>query len=194
VAWLLAQRHQWSQFRALSRDVTNVLASDFPGNVGDRYAGFFAALLVTATLATPVLGLPGDPETTVRSVMEGLSQPQEESDTALRALVDFLGWAISRQGLFEGREDPERPPLIYAGRWAQDQYIAVFPDQARRQLVRMGYDPEEVIRLWRGREWLKVDQDRLTHRMRILGVTHYMITLDWTAVMAAVAPEDLWVP
>jgi hypothetical protein len=58
----------------------------------------------------------------------------------------------------------------------------------------MGYDPEEVIRLWRGREWLKVDQDRLTHRMRILGVTHYMITLDWTAVMAAVAPEDLWVP
>jgi hypothetical protein len=93
ISWLLAHRHQWPQFRVLYRDVTNVLASDFPGNVGDRYAGYFAALLVTATLATPVLGLPGDPETTVRSVMEGLSQPQEESDTALRALVDFgLPW------------------------------------------------------------------------------------------------------
>ena len=107
--------------------------------------------------------------------------------------MDFLGWAISRQGLFEGCEDSEHPPLIYAGRWSQDQFIAVFPHQGRSQLTRMCYSPEAVLRSWRERGWLRVDQDRLTRRMRVLGVPQHMITLDWAAVMAAMMAEDLLV-
>jgi hypothetical protein len=194
VAWLLAHRLQWDEFRELYRELTNVLARDFPGNVGDRYAGYFAAMLVTATLATPVLDLPGDPETLVRSVMEELSQPREEADTALRALVDFTGWAVGSQGLFEGKDDVEHPPKTYLGWWEQGHFIAVFPHEARSQLVRMGYSPEATFRSWRDRGWLIADRDRFTHRLRVLGVPQHMIALDWAAVMAAMTPEELLVP
>jgi hypothetical protein len=178
----------------LYRELTDALARDFPGNVDDRYAGYFAALLVSATLATPVLGLPGDPEPIVRTVMEKLSQPQEESDTAFRALADFTGWAVGSQGLFQGKDDPEHPPRTYLGRWDQGRHIAVFPHQARSRLTRMGYSPEATFRAWRERGWLKVDQGRFTHRLRVLGVPQRMIALDWTAVMAATTPEEQLVP
>jgi hypothetical protein len=190
----LAHRHQWPEFRELYRELTGVLAREFPGNVGDRYAGYFAVMLVTATLATPVLGLPGDPESLIRAVMEELSQPLEDADATLRALVDFTGWAIGSQGLFEGKDDPEHPPKTYLGRWEQGHYIAVFPHQARSQLARMGYSPEASFRSWRDRGWLMADRDRFTHRLRVLGVPQHMIALDWAAVMAATAPQGALVP
>jgi hypothetical protein len=44
VTWLLAHRSQWGDFRTLYNDLTNTLALNFPGNIGDRYASYFAAI------------------------------------------------------------------------------------------------------------------------------------------------------
>ena len=194
MSWLLARRQQWAEFRALYRDLIDVLAQDFPGPVGDRYASYFAAMLVAATLASPVLGLPGDPERNIRSVMEELAQPQGESDTALKAMMDLTSWAFSCQRQFEGKADPDRPPLTYLGRWSEGQYIAVFPHEARSQLERMGYSTEATFRSWRDRGWIRVDQDRFTQRVRFRNDPQHMITLDWEAVMAAIPAQGLLLP
>jgi len=97
VTWLLAHREQWAEFRCIYEELSGSLSRDFGGNVGDRFAGYFAAMLIAGTLAKPVLDLPGDPETVVRSVMETLCQPQQEADAPLRALLDFLNWAAGRR-------------------------------------------------------------------------------------------------
>jgi putative DNA primase/helicase len=188
VSWLLAHRDQWSELRKLYQTLTNTLAGECPSNVGDRYAAYFSAMLVAGDLASGVLGLPGDPKAVIATVMQQLAEPQEEADTARRALVDFIGWATGSQGLFEGKEILDHPPHTYLGRWVDGGYIAVFPHQARMQLSRMGYSPEAIFRSWRERGWLKVQGDRYTYRMRVRGLVQHMITLDWAAVTLAEAP------
>jgi hypothetical protein len=108
-------------------------------------------MLVAGDLATGVLGLPGDPKAVITTVMQQLADPQEEADTARRALVDFVGWAAASQGLFEGKETLDHPPRTYLGRWQDEEYIAVFPHQVRMQLAQMRYSPEATLRSWRER-------------------------------------------
>jgi hypothetical protein len=195
VTWLLAHRVQWVDFRAAYDVLTDTLARDFSGPVGDRYASYFAAMLIAGTLATPVLGLPGDPEATVRAVMRELAEPQEEADAAHRALVEVIGWATGSRGLFEGKEDdPDHLPYTYLGRWEDQHYVAVFPHQIRAQLTRMHYSPEAVFRSWRERGWLKVQGGRYTYRIRVRGLPQHMIVLEWAAVESAGAPVAAAVP
>lgn len=182
VTWLLAHRSQWDEFRNLYADLTDKLAADFPGAVGDRYSSYFAAMLVAGALASPLLGLPGDPETVIATVMKDLSEPLKEVDTATRALADLLGWASAGRTLFEGQEDTARPPATYLGRWDQGQYIAIYPHRARSELTQMGYSPEAVFQSWRDRGWIKTDEGRLTHKMRCGGVSQGMIFIQWAAV------------
>jgi putative DNA primase/helicase len=188
VSWLLAHHDQWAEFRRSYKTLADTLTSKFTGNVGGRCASYFAAILVAGTLATPVLGLPGDAEETVQAVMEELADTQEEADTARSALVDFVGWATASQGQFEGKDMPEHPPHTYLGRWQDGEYIAVFTHRARMQLAQMGYSPEAMFRSWRERGWLRVQGDRYTYRMRVRGLVQHMITLDWAAVTLAEAP------
>ena len=86
-------------------------------------------------------------------------------------------------------EDPERPAYTYLGRWEPGDYIAVFTDQAREQLRRMGYSYEAVLRSWRDRGWLRVQDQRLTYRLRVKGVSQRMVVLEWTALEACEFPR-----
>lgn len=188
IEWLLEYQIKWEEFRVLYKSLTDTLAARFPGNVGDRYARYFAAMLMAGTLATPVLGLPGDPELIISAVMEELAEPQAEADTPRRALEDILAWATSNRSQFEGMDDSSYPPRTYLGRWEEGQYIAVFRPIVRRQLQQMGYDPAAIFRSWRERGWLRVQEDRLTFRVRVRGLAQHMVTIDWIAVEEAASP------
>jgi hypothetical protein len=82
----------------------------------------------------------------------------------------FPGMGYQPSGVVRGLGGPGASASDLYWPLGPRQYIAVFRNEAVSQLTRMDYSPESVFRSWRERGWLRVDQDRLTHRMRVLGV------------------------
>ena len=184
IQFLVDNRGRWDEFRAQYRQYVQQLAEMFPNNVGDRFASYFAAIMLGGELAGPILGLePGEAMEDVLAVMEELVDPQEDADLATKALDDFVSWIVANQPQFLGKTDPKRSPYTILGLWKTNEFVAVFPHTARSQLRRLGYSPEPTLRSWRERGRLLVSEpNRFTYKVRIDGGSTNMIALTWDTI------------
>ncbi|MTI95222.1 MAG: helix-turn-helix domain-containing protein [Firmicutes bacterium] len=70
-----------------------------------------------------------------------------------------------------------RPGWEYVGRWdtGRWKYIGFLPHWIRELISSGGNDPDEILRAWRDRGWLKIDKDRqkrLTRTVRVGKLGH----------------------
>lgn len=149
------------------------LASGNP--VAGRASRYIAAMAVAKRLFHEVLRIPLPARDPLLDAWEAVRTGAAESDRATDALREVLSWAASQQHRFYGRIEHEpgtdqAPPAGWLGAWAQKvdwKTLAILPSELKSFLDRQGFDTEAVLRTWRDRSWLLVEDEHLTRKVTV---------------------------
>ena len=143
--------------------------------VAGRASRYIAAMAVAKRLLHEVLRLPLPVRDPLLDAWEAVKTGASESDRATDALREVLSWATSQQHRFYGRIEHEPgsdqpPPAGWLGAWAQRadwKTLAILPSELKGFLGRQGYDAEAVLRSWRDRSWLLVEEEHQTRKVMV---------------------------
>jgi hypothetical protein len=157
VAWLLAHRTQWEQFRQRFRDLRSAL-TEHAGNkpLGMRLCDPLAAICLAEELAHVALGLPA---AKMRDLCIGLLAQITEIDQPAEALRHVHAWATAHQDQFfgggvRGASQSARHEIV--DRWDQPdwEWIGFLPQCLKRVLEQGGYEFDAILPSWDERSWL----------------------------------------
>lgn len=192
VAALIANRHQWDEWRDRFRAAQRAYTQRAENNVATRMAAHFAALETTANLVHELLELPW-PYTDVVSVLwEELTSESAEADRAAAALRTLLNRCHAEPELFIGslhRPGTDPPPGRCWGVWRQrieidgevEEYLAVYVSKVNELLKSEGFDSRSTKRTWRDRGWTLTNENKTTRKIRPPGASR--------SIDAVVIPE-----
>lgn len=181
VQWLMDRQTDWEAWRVLYRSTQAVYQERAGDNsVAVRFAAYFAAMEVVAQLAHQALDLRWDWGPILDAAWVAAVEESHEADRALQALAAVVTWAELNATTFWGRhfsdyDTTHTPHGGWSGKWdPNDDWttLGVAPQRIQDILTKAGWDGGEIdglIRTWRDREWLEVDNDRkrYTKRMRV---------------------------
>jgi hypothetical protein len=165
-AWRQAYHAQCQHFEQLAR-----------GNaVAHRMASHLALLDFAAEHVHQAIDLPWDYGNLVDNMWEEATAETHEADRAEVALRHFMSWANANRTKFFALGGPYfgMPHDCY-GRWdggfGSDsyEYVGVFPHKLDEVLKDGGFHADAIRRMWRDRDWLKTNADRMTLKVRLTG-------------------------
>lgn len=189
VSYLIANRGSWSewqdQFRT-SRTSYEQRAGN--NNVASRMAAHVAAIEVAARLVHQGLQLPWSYDDTVLSLWEELTQDAAEADRAAVAMRFLLNYCVTHRHIFEGSGFAHQSGLVphdgYVGRWSYQATIgeahecrAVYVKVVNDLLVKEGFEPQSMKRMWRDRGWIIVNPGKTTLKIRLSSGTADVIAI-----------------
>lgn len=181
VQWLLDHHGDWEAWRVWYRSLLSTYQERAEDNaIAVRLASYFAAMDLVAQLVHQALELPWDPMPILEAAWTAAVEESQEADRAAQALATVVTWAELNATTFWGRHHNEydvvhTPPAGWSGKWDRDDdwmTLGMAPQRIQDILTKNGWDGGEIeglIRTWRDREWLDVDNDRkrYTKRMRV---------------------------
>ena len=179
VEWLLAQDIETltKRYNELHKSISAYLTDHFDAAVA-AHVGYAVAVVELAGQlaheALPLIWTYKSPwETALSLTVEGL----KDADRALEALQYFYDWAMARRNHFEGKRKNQRPPEEWAGRWKDDDFIAVTGRTLARVLEAGGFDLDPNVRQWAERGWLDFEGGRFNKTVRVCGTNgrHYVV-------------------
>jgi hypothetical protein len=183
--FLQKERGRWPELRkAYLR-----LVDEYEKRAGDnalagRLAEHFAAIRLTAQLVHEAIKLPWDYEDPIEPLWDDLVREAGDADRATAALRHVMEWAVSHQDDFFPQPVAARsrqPSDGWAGVWEQERlcntsspepevrdwdYIGFMPSRVEKILRGGNFEPQEIIRLWYDRKWLRVSKERGVERTR----------------------------
>ena len=181
VQWLIEHRDEWPQLGADYHDTYAKLVALAQGsNFADRYAGYFATIVMGAEIAHRAWNLRGDFEPGIRALFRETLGEVEESDYGDRALDAVRSWAAANRAMFYGSHDTDHPPNKFFGAWAGgDDDLAIFVPALKEFLRSQALSYEKTMRTWREKGWLKVlvSGKHLTYPRRINGIQDRLATI-----------------
>jgi len=177
---LLQNRAQWPAIRKSYREKVAFWEAKAGTNaVASRVASYIGLLDLVQEYGRNFVDLPSPSVTSpLDYAWEAALEASEIADRATQALQDAYSWAVRYQETFWGRHTIDNqgaaksPHGGWRGAWKKDDsaYLA-FDRVALGDFLReQGYDQEAILRTWLDRGWLHHDPDRLTRRVRIVGV------------------------
>lgn len=154
VRWLIAaDRATLERVRSEYRERREVVALGEAGTA--QAAAAHVALLWTAAYVAQEAAGMEPPEGLWSELVTAAAASAESADTAFRALADVLGWLGAEPVLVYADSDARHaPPGGWAARYRTDA-LELRASRLAEQLARMGYQPGNVIGLWRERGWLR---------------------------------------
>jgi putative DNA primase/helicase len=169
VQYLLEHKERWRDWREAYRKAVEIFEQRAGDNaLAGRLASCFAAISITAFLAHDALDLPWAYSDPVLPLWSELVK--EAKDRAAAALQHVMAWAYAHVEDFFGRRKvgASPPTLGWAGRWDGGRSsggstwteIAFLPIRIHAVLRDEGYEPDSVIRIWKGRGWLHTQTDK----------------------------------
>ncbi len=202
VQWLLRRRSDWPNFRQCHQRLQEGLLERCTSPVAGRLAGHAAVLELAAWLAHEALELPWAIPDFGPLWDEVLTEAREQ-DPPTEALAAVMSWCRSNAHAFWGRHEIRNPnltkdPVIpqggWAGAWTQDKdwkEISIAPHRLSQLIEQAGHDPESTLRTWRDRGWLNLgsDKKRLTRKMRVQSVLHWLVSINRQAIEAVQGEE-----
>jgi hypothetical protein len=199
VQFILKNRKHWKKWREEYQQFVDMWEEQAGGNaIAGRLAACFAAISVTASLVHEALDLPWEYEDPIAPLWRELVR--EASDQAAKALQYVMAWAYAHRDEFSGRRGDELPPPAqgWVGRWEMVRSyddlewaeVAFLPPRIHTVLRDGGYEPDSIIRTWKGRGWLHTEKDKdgtvRTERHTRLGRDNpRMVVITKAAVKAA---------
>jgi uncharacterized protein (DUF927 family) len=193
VQWLLDHRAEWPALRSeYEQTYANLITAASGGNLADRYASYFAVMLIGARIAHEAWGVPGN----ATAVLEGLYRESvaevEESNYGERARDAVVSWAMANRASFYGSHDQDRRPKEFFGAWGgPGDDLSIYEFKLKEFLRTQGFTYEATLRTWRDKGWLRIQADgrRFGFPRRIDGAVQRLPTL--TAAFVAVE-DDEW--
>jgi Domain of unknown function (DUF927)/Domain of unknown function (DUF3854)/Cch helix turn helix domain len=181
VAWLLANRSLWPEWRIVFRDRAREISERAGGGpVINRVSNYIAVVEMASAIADETGVLPWQYQDISESLLHELAGEARGADVAAEALLEVLSWAGGRAESFYSKTGAdEQPPGGWLGRWERDnindgkwRVIAFTSDNLRKALEANGHkEVAGIIRQWHERGWLETDQgDEQARRMKRLRV------------------------
>jgi hypothetical protein len=205
VQFLLERRDKWGK----SKDRYEEYVHHYEEMAGDnavagRMAGPFAAITFTSKLVHAALDLPWDWSDPIAPLWEELTQECSEADRAAAALRLVLSWANAHtKSFYRSDKTVTQPNDGWAGRWEitgienfneEDQYeswewVGFLPHVLERLLRDQQFDPNPIIRTWKDRGWLKLDNEangtqRCQYRTKVGPQLSRVYAITWAAAQA----------
>ena len=154
--------------------------------VAIRMAAYYAAIDFTAMYVHEALELPWPYDAVMENLYDELVMESRQVDRARVALQQVYSWAQANESRFYGRHD-SMPYGGYAGRWdvAQEwETLAFFPHQLEKLLSDFGFEHQAILRTWRDKGWLAVDEDasRFTRKVTVERNQCRMVVIDRQAL------------
>lgn len=165
------------------RDRYHVLRDQYAeqadGSVSRRLGAAVAALHLAGELCHE-LGCPGKAqlEDTMEVAWDAALQGGMDSDRPAAAWRALWGWITANAERFDGARRTGRtegPTQGWAGKWDRDSTtgnwttVAIYPQLARDQLERWGFDRDYCLNEWARRGWLDAAKGRRTKKVRVGG-------------------------
>ena len=186
---LMCKRDRWPAFRTRYRARQDEYVARAGANpVAARAAAYCAALALCAELAHSTLQLPWEFVNPVDAVWQEMTAEAEQADQAGEgaALRGQLGGP--EPGLFLRGQRPACSPSVrrMAGRWdlggpeAEGGWapLGFLPPRLQQILKTGGYDFNAVVRTWKDRNWLQVnDARKARYRVRIKEATAWVVMI-----------------
>ena len=122
-----------------------------------------------------VLGVPEPGRDPLIDAWEAVRAGSQDSDRPTEALRAVLSWAASQQHRFYGRMEHEpgsdQPPAAgWLGAWHQRtdwKTLAILPNELKGFLEKQSFEQEPILRSWRDRGWLLVEDEHLTRKVMV---------------------------
>lgn len=195
VKYLSERQAEWPAMRQWFTEFREAYRPGTPGSgVLGRASDYLALLKLAGVIIEAAAGLKYHEaalEEAQAAVGEGAAGA-DNARAALEHLVDYLhAHAIdvyrAELGSSDARKAPDRP----IGRWDEGEPPSILPSIAKRVLEDGGYSLDEVIGVWREREWLVVGSDKRARVQRRLGSGPKAWLLGFThAAMEAIGAEE----
>jgi len=183
VAYLESNRATWPQWRAhyrVRREAWAKTAED--DSVKGRLAGHIALLELAGQLAAQAFGLALPVAAHMAHVWPMIGAESSDAAGAAGAMVQLWGWIHANAHAFYNHARPAASPPVNGWLGAintEDGLNLLFPHVLDAFLDKQGYG-REMLRLWRDKDWLKVDKDRdrFQTRRRVAGQRGYFVALN----------------
>jgi hypothetical protein len=198
---LLKNRDRWGEYRecyrAHVRRLSNEVLDEGTGydSAAGRLAQYGAAIAFTIELAAELIGLQSPDENPVDALWNEITGQATEADRARQALEAVVGWATAHATHFYGRHRLDRegealqPSTGWLGRWDRgkgSQFLAIYPTVLDARLRDWGFDSDAVVKSWKDRDWLLLDDDRhLDCKVRLNGTQPRLVKIARPAVELA---------
>jgi hypothetical protein len=191
VRYLLEHRAEdEGEWRATYDYLREAYAARATGEEGKRLADYAAAIALAGRLAYEAEIFEGEYcDSFGDGLWESIAAEAQGAGGAERALREFVGYAQANDFRFVGRAT-NYPLNGYLGRWEEDKpdnlwtHLAIHPHVLKETLAKMGYEPEAILRDWKGRGWLDTDADgvRFTKKMSVNGQKSNLIAIRRDAI------------
>jgi hypothetical protein len=159
------------------------------------YSVYFALLALAASLVHDALpGLPWSEKEgseTLKRVFLETCRRAEAQYAHMLALEYVRSWAAANARNFFGHPeyDEERPPSEGLGRWAEGDFVAVYPHRLMRVLRDAGVTYEGTLERWADEGWIEVEtvgkKKRYDVKVRMAGdLRPRLVKIRWSALFS----------
>lgn len=171
IEWVVKNEAKWNEWKMEYKELVFRYSMN-QNNVQGRLSDYFAAVHFTAILihkAFKELGydFPWDFVDVFKDIWETILEETKDPLNEEEALKEIVSWVHFRSEDFYSSTRMQQPPREgWYGRIDHDG-IGIRTTILDSQLKQLGYNPNEIKMLWKGKNWLEINDGKFTKKARI---------------------------